>query len=169
MKKRTTPSLATALFLLLGTPAMAGPGHDHGFGGHDHAAESVQDSHGHAHDGHFAGKAGDFASTKDALAALKATLSEADTAVQSGDLAAMDALYPRIEAAGAYIHDYAKAASPDVADRFHTSIDQMMAVFAEMHDASHGSDQAAAKRLLKKANGAVMLVENFLPASDRAQ
>ena len=109
------------------------------------------------------------AQLKTLLWILKLVLFEAEKAVESGDLSAMDALFPRIEAAGAYIHDNAKAASADVADRFHSSVDQMMAVFGQMHDVEHGTDQAVAKRLLKKANGSVMLVENFLPAKDRAQ
>lgn len=169
MKKLTILSLSTALVLSLTLPAIAGPGHDHSSDAHDHAAEAKQEPHDHAHDDHFVGKAGDFASTKDALVALKMALKDANEAVEGGNLEAIHEIYPRIEAAGAYIHDYAKPASESMAERFHASVDQMMGLVSEMHDTSHSLDKAGTERLLKKANGAVMLVENFLPAFDRAQ
>ena len=169
MKKLTILSLSTALLLSLSGMAMAGPGHDHGSDNHaDGATEQKQGAP--ATDGaHMSGKAGDFSTTKDALVALKAALSEADTATQNDNLEAIHEIYPRIEGAAAYIHDYAKPASEGLADRFHASVDQMMALVSEMHDTSHSLDKEGTARLLKKANGSVMLVENFLPASDRAQ
>jgi hypothetical protein len=156
---KTMSLLTLAAFTMLSSAsAYAGSGHSHGKSAHDHGASMEKPSH----DAHASGKAGDFASTEDAMKALKAALTEADEATKNNKLEAIHEIYPRIEGAAAYVHDYAKAPSQAIADRFHASVDQMMALVSEMHDTSHGLNKEETARLLKKANGAVMLVENYL-------
>lgn len=171
MKKQTYLTMAALAALSFSQPALAGSGHDHGSHGHDHGshAKEVQGHTGHdAHEGHVRGKAGDFTTVSDAIAALKEALNECSAAAANDKLEAIHEIYPRIEGAAAYVHDNAQPASKALSGRFHSSVDQLMGIVSEMHDTSHGLDKQGTERLLKKANGAVKLVENYLAASDRS-
>lgn len=166
--KKTILTLATVSAIGLSYPALAGSGLDHGHG-HNHAAPQASGhDHGdaHGHGGEHMEHGATFASSEAALGALKAALEEVGTANNAD---AVHTIFPKIESSAMYLHDNGQPASPENAERFHAAVDQLGGLVQEMHDKSHGADQATINRLLKKMNGAVALVEAYISTSSKGE
>jgi len=173
MKNIKLLTLTAAAVLSISYIAIAGSGHDHhndNDHGHDHGQHvSHNESHGdNSHDDHAVSTI-EFSSVLEAMKTLKETLSKVDNAIKNDNLEAIHNIYPDIEASASYLDDNAKPVSEEAADRFHTAVDQLMKLVKEMHDKSHNMNKDQTARLLKKSNGAVMLVENYMNHNDKEE